>query len=213
MVYIAYRSGWAKGCTDSQSTMAKMIGVSRRSTVSTHLKKLVEQGHLVKMGGKKEQGASYFPTFCYGAESEANPSLSRTPPVTEAYTTRHSRVQVPTKNLIKNKGINPPNPPGDGDGDCVSFQPSAGDRGYPYQPQDSVTDTDLKVSTPSTNGKSSIPLADLFKMGLCRECRGPLNGSRRTHCQPCWENYKQAQKGHEAEWAGMFPNDGRTVTL
>ena len=107
-----------------------------------------------------------------------------------------------------------PPPPPPGDRDRLSFQPSAGDRGYPYLPQETVKDADLNdTGTPSTNGKSSIPRADLNKLGLCKECRGPLNGSRRTLCEPCWGLYKQAQKERKAEWAGVFDHDGRTVRI
>ena len=108
----------------------------------------------------------------------------------------------------------PPPPPSE-DRDGLSFQPSAGNKGVPLvNPQEACKDTDLKdTGTPSTNGKSSIPLADLFKLGLCRWCREPLNGYRRSVCEPCWGLYKQAQKERKAEWAGIFPHDGRTVRI
>ena len=80
------------------------------------------------------------------------------------------------------------------------FSAPLGPKGRPLRkPPETLTDTDFQVSTPSTNGKSTLPLSESYKNGLCHWCGNQLyrgeysewwhGGERGIACKQCARDF------------------------
>ena len=191
LAHMACRAGSGRVWNYSLADLSEDSNVSK-SQVRRGVAQFVEEG-LITVKRHGPMASEYTLLFSDGPVKECPLRPSRVSITAPRVSISDS--DSSTKKRERNSNIPSP-PPAEGIVNVLSAP--LGLKAFPLKnPPETLKDTDFQEGTPSTNGKSSIPVGDLLKMGLCRRCREPLNGYFRVVCKPCWELYWQEH-----------PNDG-----